>query len=204
MMEEELNPPPKSYRPSYAMKILFMCLAMAGVFGYAYMIIQRRLTQARFIENNQMAAIKLQKMAMPNLKIIDPENYQEKNLYDFLGQKWTLLNVWATWCAPCQEEMPSLALLAKKLEQKLNIIALSMDDDASKVKEFIKTQNPSFKVLWDQEKSAAKMLGLNKYPETFLISPDGILRIQFSGPRDWASKAAIDYLEKSMDDPLRD
>lgn len=203
-MEEELNPPPKSYRPSFAMKILFMCLAIAGVFGYAYMIVSRRVTQAKFIENNQMAAIKLQKMAMPNFKIIDPMNDQEKNLYDFLGEKWTLLNVWATWCAPCQEEMPSLALLERKLEHKLNIIALSMDDDVSKVKEFIKTQNPSFKILWDQEKSASNKLGLNKYPETFLISPDGVLRIQFSGPRDWASKAAIDYLQKSMDAALRD
>lgn len=197
-MEEEWNPAPKNYRPTWALKVAFLCLASFGILAYGYMIIERRSAQKRFLESNQMAAIKLVETAVPNIKVTDPKTDLAVNFYEHIGQKWILLNIWATWCPPCQEEMPSIELLQQQLKDKLNIIALSVDDDIQMVKEFIKTHNPSFTIFWDQEKNISKKLGLSKYPETFLISPDGVLRIQFSGPRDWASKMAVDYLLKAM------
>lgn len=197
--EEELNPAPKNFRPSFNTKVAFLCLAVLGIFAYGYMIVDRRLHQAEFLENNQMAAIKLVKTPVPNTEALDPKTDRVLHLYDLLGHKWTLLNIWATWCPPCQEEMPSIELLHQQLKDELNIVALSVDEDVEAVKQFIKTNNPSFLVLWNQGKDIASRLGLSKYPETFLISPDGLLTIQFSGPRDWASKMAVNYLRKAME-----
>lgn len=194
--EEELNPAPKSYRVTFSTKVAFLGIAALGVGAYGYMVVKRRATQAQFLQNNQMAAVKIMPAPLPKISVIDPKNEQPVPIVPE-GQ-WTLLNIWATWCPPCQEEMPSLELLQKKLGAKLSIVALSADDDLNAVKEFIKVNNPSFKVLWDQDKQLPARLGISKYPETFLISPDGLLSIQFSGPRDWASPMAIDYLENAI------
>lgn len=196
-LEEELNPAPKSYRPSFTTKALFLSLAILGIFGYAYMVKERRSAQSSFLKDNQMSAINLVKAALPPLKVMDLKTGSLLDLDQHTGQ-WSLLNIWATWCHACQEEMPSLELLQQKLLGRLKIIALSVDEDMASVKQFIKAHNPVFSIYWDQGHSIPSLLGLKKYPETFLISPEGLLITQFSGPRDWASKMAIDHLERAM------
>jgi thiol-disulfide isomerase/thioredoxin len=194
--EEELNPAPKNFQPSFGIKVAFFLIALLGLSAYGFMVIDRRISQKSFLEGNQMAAVKLVKTPLPNILAIDAKTGLGLSLHDSI-KKWTLLNIWATWCAPCQEEMPSLELLANILKDKLDIIALSVDDDFQKVKEFVSSNNPSFKILWDKDKEISKSLDLKKYPETFLVSPDKELFVQFSGPRDWALKQAIEYLEKA-------
>lgn len=142
--------------------------------------------------HHELQAIKLVPSLMPKFSVYDPLSSNKVDL-SFDGEEMILLNIWATWCPPCQKEMPSLALLQEKLRGKLRIIALSVDDDVSAVTDFIKANNPSFTVLWDKDKASLKHFGVEKYPETFLISPDGYLTTQFSGPRDWGSALVLDY-----------
>ena len=66
--------------------------------------------------------------------------------------------------------MPSLEYLQKSYGSKLTIIALAVDEKADAVLDFIKTNHPGFKVLFDQQKMVPKLFGVDKYPETFLIS----------------------------------
>ena len=105
-----------------------------------------------------------------------------------------MLNIWATWCVSCQEEMPSLKLLHEQLGSKIQIIALSVDDNKDEFITYIKNNNINFKVFHDTKQTSAGLLGISKYPETFLISPAGVLTVQLSGPRNWASPAMIKYL----------
>ncbi|USN51944.1 MAG: TlpA family protein disulfide reductase [Myxococcales bacterium] len=126
--------------------------------------------------------------------MFDPLGDKEVIFDNFKG-KWVLLNLWATWCPPCQAEMPSLEILEKNFGDKLTIIALSADDSIEPVLSYIQTHKPSFKVYFDQKKQMTKLLGIDKYPETFLISPEGRFVSQMSGPRDWSSKAAFSYFE---------
>lgn len=189
--ESTLNPPPKAYKVSFFTKCIFLCIFALGLLTYTYFIVDRRVSQHRFLMDNQMAAIKLTPTSLPHLNVYDVKTNTHKSLNE--KGRFTLLNIWATWCPSCREEMPSLELLQQKFEGKLSIVALSVDDNLDPVKEFIALNHPSFQVYWDKEKISSQKLGINKYPETFLIAPDGTLIAQFSGARDWAKPYAIDY-----------
>lgn len=193
--EAKLNPTYKRYRVNHSTKLIFAITLVLGLGFYSYYIIDRKLSQQNFIRHNQMAAIKLVPSLLPNIEVLDPITQKSAFLRE-QTDGWTLLNLWATWCPPCQEEMPSLEKLSKELSGKLNIIALSVDEDQKPVEGFIKKNHPSFKVLWDKTGEISKLLGVSKYPETFLISPDGYLAYQFSGPRNWASPLALEYFNR--------
>jgi thiol-disulfide isomerase/thioredoxin len=190
--EQKLNPPPKTYRVSRRVKAIFVAFAVVGLGVYGYMLIERRLTQGRFLMHQEVAPIKLMPSVMPSLLVIHPQTNNTENL-GFAHGTFTLLNVWATWCPPCQKEMPSLARLATYFPDRLRIVALSIDDDVKAVTEFIDKKKLTITTLWDKDKQSLTHLGIEKYPETFLISPDGILLVQFSGPREWTSPQMIDY-----------
>lgn len=190
--EQDLNPAPYKYRVFITTKSIFLIFFVLGLGSYIYMVAEKRLSQRKYLRQNQMAAIKLIPSYLSPLVVNDPIVDQSFDLNSHLGS-WTLLNIWATWCPPCQEEMPSLELLQKHFGKNLAIIALSVDEDVEVIKNFIKNNNPSFKVLWDKDRVSQLAFGVQKYPETFLISPDGQLIAQFSGPRDWASEVSINY-----------
>jgi thiol-disulfide isomerase/thioredoxin len=191
--ENTLNPPPYKYKVSFLTKIIFLILFILSIIFYFYINIDRRVSQRKFILENQIAARRLSPVLMPHLIINDRKTRTDSDLYDYRGQ-WLLLNIWATWCPSCQEEMPSLELLHQKIGDRIKIIALSIDDNIEALDEFIKINNPSFKVFHDSEHKSSSLLGISKYPETFMISPDGLLKLQLSGARDWASPLIINYI----------
>ncbi|MFO0774484.1 MAG: TlpA disulfide reductase family protein [Nitrospiraceae bacterium] len=108
-------------------------------------------------------------------------------LTDFRG-KVVFLNFWATWCKPCQEEMPSMEQLYKVYEKDgLVILAVSIDRVTTKkdVPTFVKNMGLTFPVLvdsWGQTDKRYKLMGV---PETYIIDQQGILREKIIGPRDW-------------------
>lgn len=190
--EKELNPPPKPYKVAWRMKIGFLVFAVIGMGMYALLLADRRMTENRFVMHQDILPVKLAPSPMPPLSVIDPVSSAPVELR-FVDDKYTLLNIWATWCPPCQKEMPSLGQLSISFKDKLRVIALSVDDDEAAVKKFIAEHKLALTVLWDHKKKSIDHLGIDKYPETFLISPDGKLITQFSGPRDWGSPQIFDY-----------
>ncbi len=196
--EELLNLPPKKYRVGMLAKHLFLLFLGVGTIFYFYMIVNRRLSQERYLIENEMAAIKLNQTMAPFLLMMDPTNGKEIALSQFKGQ-WVLLNLWATWCPSCQAEMPSLDALEKKMGHKLTIIALSVDDKIDPIINYVSTNKPSFKIYYDFTKVVPASFSVAKYPETFLISPEGKMVAQFSGPRDWSSEASLSYFMKFLE-----
>jgi thiol-disulfide isomerase/thioredoxin len=190
--EAKLNPAPKNFRVSYAIKLGFIGITALGIGVYFQSIKTRRDAEKKFLQENHMAETTPTISIMPAIKAMEPKTGQLVDIAE--PNSWTLLNIWATWCPPCREEMPSLELLQQKLKNKLHVIALSVDDNIDMVKEFMVINQPSFRVLWDHSKEASLKFGIKKYPETFLINPQGRIVAQFSGPRDWAAARAIDYL----------
>ena len=191
--EDKLNPPPYRYKVSNLTKIIFIIIFLLGVIGYFYMIIDRRISQRKFMLENQIAAIRLAPIPVPELIFAEPMSGNLININNYAGQ-WILLNIWATWCPTCQEEMPSLELLHKQLDNKIKIIAISVDESKEALVSFVNTHKPKFTILHDNQQISPKIFNISKYPETFLISPAGILSAQLSGPRDWSSPAMIKYL----------
>lgn len=110
--------------------------------------------------------------------------------------KFVILNVWATWCLPCRQEMPSLERLSRSLDPKrYAVIGLSIDDDALLALEFLESGGVTFSNFLDQGGILSKQFGLKVYPETFLIAPDGMLAHRLTGARDWSSAETLALIE---------
>jgi cytochrome c biogenesis protein CcmG, thiol:disulfide interchange protein DsbE len=116
----------------------------------------------------------------------------------YFGKKWVLLHFWATWCLPCREEMPSLEILHRELSDKMVVLTASVDNSWEEVHRFFNGNTPQMLLAWDKEQKTAKSFSVDKYPETFLISPNGKIAVRFSGPRDWSSPEALQYLQQAM------
>ena len=132
-----------------------------------------------------------------SLTFLDGQNNQ-LSLNDFNG-KLILLNFWATWCAPCKEEMPSLDLLQsnKKLDNlKIFPINVGKDNSEKSIVFFkdlkIKNLNPYF----DSPTTLAKKFGLRGIPTSILINKDGLEFARIIGSIDFEDKLFIEWLSK--------
>jgi len=138
----------------------------------------------------------------PEFTIQDSE--RNVSLNQFRG-KILVLNFWATWCPPCVEEMPSLVQMQKKMQDKgVTVLAVSVDDDADDYHKFLKDHNISLLTVRDpgQRNSngvnapVASRYGTFKFPETYIIDRDGIIRRKFIGPVNWSQPEIVEYLSR--------
>jgi cytochrome c biogenesis protein CcmG, thiol:disulfide interchange protein DsbE len=125
-----------------------------------------------------------------------------KTLDDYRG-KVLMINIWATWCAPCRVEMPSIEELHRAYDSKgLKILAISVDDPGTEpqIRSFVKQYGLTFEVLHDpggQEGRVSRDYQTTGYPETVIIGRDGIIRKKLLGAHNWNSaenRALIDRL----------
>lgn len=117
-------------------------------------------------------------------------------LDDFRG-RLVVLNVWATWCAPCRRELPSLERLAGKLDPaRFSIIGLSVDRDIDFARDYLREHGIGLTSYIDPGGALAEgRLGIRVYPDTFVISPTGTLLRRIVGERDWDDPAMAEILE---------
>ena len=116
------------------------------------------------------------------------------NLKDYRG-KTVVLNFWATWCAPCLDELPSLQALQKQMPQ-VQVLAVSIDADPDAYQAFLKQYDISLLAIRDGSQGANLRFGSVKVPETFVIDRNGIVRRKFIGATEWTSPEVLQYLAK--------
>ena len=129
------------------------------------------------------------------LTFLDTQNNQ-MNLNDFKGNL-ILLNFWATWCAPCKEEMPSLDLLQgqKKLDNlKIFPINVGQDNLENSIKFFENLEIENLKIYFDSPITLAKKFGLRGIPTSILFNKDGFEFARIVGSIDFNEKKFIDWL----------
>jgi len=126
--------------------------------------------------------------------------FDQKNnkldLKDFKG-KLILLNFWATWCAPCKEEMPSLdKLQINKNLDNLKIFPINIGDDSvEKSQKFYENLDiKNLKFFFDNKITLAKKLSLRGIPTSILIDKDGKEFARIIGSIDFQNKKFIDWL----------
>lgn len=106
-------------------------------------------------------------------------------LSDFRGRV-VLVNFWATWCKPCEDEMPSMDRLYRDLHPSgLELVAVSVDEDPSDVEVFRDRMSISFPIVLDPGEEIARLYQTRGYPESLLVGPDGTVLERYVGPRDW-------------------
>lgn len=99
---------------------------------------------------------------------------------DMKGRVW-LLNIWASWCAPCREEHPLLVQLARS--QAVPIVGLNYKDDPRSAQEWLlKLGNPYQANVVDRDGRASIDYGVYGVPETFIVDQAGIIRHKHIGP----------------------
>ena len=132
-------------------------------------------------------------VAAPNFTLPDLDGNRVR-LADYRG-KVVLLNIWATWCLPCVEEMPSMEKLHQELkDDDFEILAVSIDESGvDAVRPFMKKHNLSFSALTDTAGAMKNLYRITGVPESFIIDKDGFVVEKVIGPRDWASNDAIGY-----------
>lgn len=105
-----------------------------------------------------------------------------------------MLNFWATWCGPCQVEMPFIQGVfedKKWTEQGLVILAVNVGEASSRVKEFMEANGLSFPVLLDTDANVAQDYNIRGIPTTFFIDKNGIIKDIKMGS--FSNKAEIDW-----------
>ena len=118
------------------------------------------------------------------------------DLRDLKG-KAVLLNFWATWCAPCREEMPSMERLHHQYKDRgLRVVAISVDSaGADTVARFVKSLGLTFSIGLDPKQEVANRYGVRALPSTFLLDRNGNTAAMALGPRDWSGPAAYAVIE---------
>src|SRR6202049_158322 len=112
-------------------------------------------------------------------------NGPSRKLSDFRGRP-LIINVWASWCGPCREEMASLERLAWRGESRyFAIIGISTDDDADRAKALLKQVNATISQFIDKDLRMENMLGATRLPLTVLIDGNGRVLEKIYGARQW-------------------
>ncbi len=127
-------------------------------------------------------------------------NGQYVNLSDFRG-KVVMVHFWATWCPPCVEELPTLSKLYQDFRGKdFEMLAVSVDEGGVEaVTSFMQRNGLNVPVLLDTTHAIAAQYGTFKFPETYILDREGIVRYKVIGPRDWRDSAALELLRNMID-----
>lgn len=119
-------------------------------------------------------------------------------LQDLRGRV-VFLNVWATWCVPCREEIPAMEILSRDLAPRgLTVLAVNHKEDPTLVGRFTREYGVTFRVLLDPEGEVAARYRLVGLPGTYFIDRSGLLVGSVLGLRDWSSPEARRYLDQLL------
>jgi DsbE subfamily thiol:disulfide oxidoreductase len=153
-------------------------------------------------------ALVLKTVAHPDRKATVGLDAPAFELKDTAGKLWrlsdlrgkvVLLNLWASWCVTCKEELPSIQNLInlEKDNTKLIFISVLYNDSPEKAIEFLKANGFAFPILIDTG-NVARIYGITGVPETFVIDKKGTLKQRVVGPLQWDSpdvRATLTRLE---------
>jgi thiol-disulfide isomerase/thioredoxin len=111
-----------------------------------------------------------------------------------------LINLWALWCPPCRQELPSLARLASALAPRgVEVSAVALADDSFAVREYLREHAAGLpSVVLSPGQPVASELGLQALPQTFLVAPDGAVLARWTGARDWDAPSVRNQLDRLL------
>lgn len=117
-----------------------------------------------------------------------------------------LLNIWATWCVPCEAEMPSMQRLHEQLgDSGLRIVAVSVDDGSTRdVRAWVQERGLTFRVLHDRSGRIERSYQTTGVPESFVIDRHGVIVKKVIGATEWDDPAQQGLMRRLLESDADD
>ena len=133
----------------------------------------------------------------PPLELADLDGRTHR-LADYRG-KVVLVNFWATWCAPCRDEMPSIERLRGALAGRpFAVLAVNVGETEKAAREFLDKMPLKFTILLDRSLQASRAWGARILPASYVVAPNGAIRYSYFGELDWAKDDVVSTIAKLM------
>ena len=133
----------------------------------------------------------------PSLALTDLDG-RLHDLADYRG-KVVLVNFWATWCAPCRDELPSLERVRDALGGRpFEVLAVNVAEGESRVRRFMAEVPLRSRVLMDRNGDAQRAWRVRGLPATFLLDREGAIRFWYLGELDWAQPKVLRTIESLL------
>lgn len=194
MTSADASPPelPGPAQRPWGLRLLWLLpvLMLVGVFSYALLV----------REPGDPASVTAPRVGKPLADFTLPDLQGREVQLVALRGKVVFVNVWATWCPPCIEEMPTIQRLHERLHPKgLEILAVSLDVlGAQVVGPFMRNHRLSFATLLDTKSVVQRLYQTAGVPESFIVDKQGILVEKIVGPRDWAHPQMLASFERLL------
>ncbi len=113
-----------------------------------------------------------------------------------------LVNFWATWCKPCEDEMPAMERLYQATRDRgFELVAISVDDAGTDVEGFVRRMGLSFPVLLDTDQATSRTYQTMGYPESLLLDREGTIVERYVGPKPWDEPGYVARVERLLAAP---
>ncbi len=190
-------------KPALKTFLLFLILPVFGLAVFSFFEIDLfATTESQELDRlfSDMGVSKITDLTDPVEITLNDPNGQQISLSDFRG-KIVFINFWTTWCLACVIEMPSMEKLHQKFRDKdFVMLAINLQESASKVLAFFKEYKLTFTALLDTTGDVGAGYGIRAIPTTFILDKKGRLIGKVFGPRQWDgsdSTALFEYLTDS-------
>ncbi len=171
-------------------------LIAAGVLGSVWWVYRETLLEGMKASEGARALNEMEEKGVPDVMLtgLDGKSYDIKQFQD----KIVIVNFWASWCAPCVEEFPSMLKLAAQLPNDLVIVAISGDQDTSAVQAFLKVfpdRPENFKIFMDSDQAIAKKFGTQVLPESYVLTRGLKIFRKIVGTEKWDTEQAVQFFK---------
>lgn len=141
--------------------------------------------------------IKLNAYSAPVISLTDIDE-QPFNLNDVKGH-WVFVHFWASWCGPCRKEMPAIQNMWHLMKDKgLKIALINTAENEDTIFSFLSVHAPDIRPLMDNDGQVTEAWKPRGLPATYLVDPDGQVRYQALGGRNWDQPLYTDFLKKLL------